>query len=707
MEEVEEVTLRIENAPRAGGLGYLVLSGAELKELGDALLPYANTIRSLYPLQLVDLLRRLYGVNGIKSWSLSKAGQLIASSHAEAEANTTHAATSVDGTVGRGQLTSHADILPRNVPQSTGIDITVDIQNDKVAPGQKEAGHGGGLVHGTSSIPAVAQTPRLASEGPLSHASSRHYLTPPVDSPRKRQRRASTASTLPSPADQLVTEQTPREMSQTQDHEDQLFPIPDNAADLLRKACKVKKGAQWLSESDVGKVLRLSAQLIDPDPRKVLRPMLRYWDTKVFQGFHPLGLPREWIGVEAAATYNTMLSTNRIGDPVGQLVARMLLVLNYEVICARPETYCPRSRQSKEKRASYVVSCIMHACYARPPTKKERDEMHNYFRQGRLLWTIASIVGLGIVLIRSDKMVSEITNVSITWNRIQALAAYTLYTRPAMVALLRSLESAVADLMFGNISRGLSEAIRDEAGILGQSAMSRMNEADRLDLICQYNAGSWEPIDFGLEVYQLKTRLCPNIQITHRAGHNNPEDTSATPLSQPQPDDEAAVAPWMSATDEEALANSQFGHGPNDIPLTASPNQCQQKGDAAAAPWMSAIDEEVLANSQFGHGPNDIPLTASLNQCQQNGDAAAAPWMSAIDEEVLANSQFGHGPNDFRLTASLNQCQQDGDASTVQWTPTMEDEIMANSQNDLNALEDMLNFPIDNFAMDKPGFNLP
>ncbi|KAL2870914.1 uncharacterized protein BJX67DRAFT_210446 [Aspergillus lucknowensis] len=78
-----------------------------------------------------------------------------------------------------------------------------------------------------------------------------------------------------------------------------------------------------------------------------------------------------------------MLSTNRISDPVGQRVARMVLALNYETICAAPETYCPRSRQGGGRRASYVVSCITDACYARTSTKKERDNMHDYLRQGR------------------------------------------------------------------------------------------------------------------------------------------------------------------------------------------------------------------------------------------------------------------------------------------------------------------------------------
>lgn len=79
-----------------------------------------------------------------------------------------------------------------------------------------------------------------------------------------------------------------------------------------------------------------------------------------------------------------------------------------------------------------------------------------------------------------------------------------------MVALLHSLESAVAHLMSGKISRNLYEAIQDESGILGQSALLQMNEVDRVHLNVQH-AGYQDPINLEAVIQDLKNRILANF----------------------------------------------------------------------------------------------------------------------------------------------------------------------------------------------------
>ncbi|KAL3264642.1 hypothetical protein ABHI18_000560, partial [Aspergillus niger] len=159
---------------------------------------------------------------------------------------------------------------------------------------------------------------------------------------------------------------------------------------------------------------------------------------------------------------------------------------------------------------AYVMNCIAHACGLGDPSKSERDLIHNYLRQGRWLWVIASIVGLGFALICSEELMSTIKNVSLTNNGVNALATHTFYARPAMVALLHSLESAVAHLMSGKISRNLYEAIQDESGILGQSALLQMDEVDRVHLNVQH-AEYQDPIDLEAVIQDLKNRILANF----------------------------------------------------------------------------------------------------------------------------------------------------------------------------------------------------
>ena len=90
-----------------------------------------------------------------------------------------------------------------------------------------------------------------------------------------------------------------------------------------------------------------------------------------------------------------------------------------------------------------------------------------------------------------------------------------------MVALLHSLESAVAHLMPGKISRSLCEAIQDESGILGQAALLRMNEVDQVHLNVQH-AGHQDPIDSDAVIQDVKNRILANLLGTQLALKHDP-----------------------------------------------------------------------------------------------------------------------------------------------------------------------------------------
>ncbi|RAH55922.1 hypothetical protein BO85DRAFT_461013 [Aspergillus piperis CBS 112811] len=267
-----------------------------------------------------------------------------------------------------------------------------------------------------------------------------------------------------------------------------LLTIPDHVVCLLRKVYEAGEEVQCMRKTDLKQALCLDAHL------------------------HTLGLSTEWRGVRAAAANMTILKDNTIADAVGQRVARMLLVLNYKEICGCPQSHCPRPRRAGEKRKAYMINCIVYACFSRDLFKSKCDVIHNFLRQGRLLWIISSIVGLGFVLIYSDELMSTIKNVSITHNGVNAIAISTLYMRPRMVALLYSLEPAVADLMSGKISKALYRVIQDETGILGLSALSCTNGVYQAHLDHQYSTGNWEPVDLALAVHKIKERLCSRFR---------------------------------------------------------------------------------------------------------------------------------------------------------------------------------------------------
>ncbi|OJZ80122.1 hypothetical protein ASPFODRAFT_54018 [Aspergillus luchuensis CBS 106.47] len=431
-------------------------------QLAGSLIEILTKAQILTPVQLADVLQRARKVNAIQSWAVSRGSEVIACSHPTGEDDNIPATTYENITNTGNQLTSHGDALPQSRTQPDRIEPRIDIRKTRTTVPEKRR-RGGERISKLKSpaTPSIAQMPGEGSERPINHGTPLHL-------------------------------------------------IPDRTICLLRKACRAPEDGQWLRRADFEQVLRLSARLIDPAPRTVLEPLLDSWNANVSQGLHALGLPLEWMGVEAAATYAVMLKNNMVPDAVGQRAARMLLVLNYEEMCQFPECYCPRPRRAAEQKKAYVMNCIAHACGLGDPSKSERDLIHNYLRQGRWLWVIASIVGLGFALICSEELMSTIKNVSLTNNGVNALATHTFYARPAMVALLHSLESAVAHLMSGKISRNLYEAIQDESGILGQSALLQMNEVDRVHLNVQH-AGYQDPIDLEAVIQDLKNRILANF----------------------------------------------------------------------------------------------------------------------------------------------------------------------------------------------------
>lgn len=127
-----------------------------------------------------------------------------------------------------------------------------------------------------------------------------------------------------------------------------------------------------------------------------------------------------------------------------------------------------------------------------------------------------------------------------------------------MVALLHSLEEAVADLMSGKISRSLCEAIKDESGVLGQPALCRLKEADRAHLALQHGTGDWEPLDLEATIQGVKKRLFANILGTSLAVNHDCPNDNVIHLKQTTCRDEASNVQGLSAIGNRSIFAPNF-----------------------------------------------------------------------------------------------------------------------------------------------------
>lgn len=166
---------------------------------------------------------------------------------------------------------------------------------------------------------------------------------------------------------------------------------------------------------------------------------------------------------------------------------------------------------------------------------------------------------------------------SITNSGVNALATHAFYARPGMVALLHALEPAVADLMSGKISRSLCETIKDESGVLGQSALCWLKEADRVHLAVQHGTQDWEPVDLEATIQDVKKRLLANILGTSLAVKHDCPNDNVIHLKQTTCRDETSNVQWLPAIGDRSIFDPTLDCHLDDT--TMAMNHFQHDGD--------------------------------------------------------------------------------------------------------------------------------
>ncbi|KAF7586960.1 hypothetical protein BBP40_007974 [Aspergillus hancockii] len=436
---------------------------------------------SLVPDQLTEVFGRISKVGTIQRWKLLGDIELVDSRDPPpAGASTFHAGSYHVPSVAGDQ----------NGLQPVESDVSIAAQNH-----QLPVRHGKDTTSpGPENYTPAVQTPVQAQSPSFSVTGASQYLTPPADSPRKRRRTTKRTSTA---------KQTPTDSG----------PLAADSDAVIRSLLS-HHFSSVLKRKELEQAFRLSARLVSRGLDSVLRPLLETWQNNISKGSPVLGLPPAWKGVKAAVVYIELIREDRISDPVGQRVARMLLVLNYEVICKNPEKYCSRPRQKGERRVPYAMDCITRSYLNNPSgeiSKGGRDAIHTCFRQGRWLWTLAGTVGMGLVLTCDDELMSVMKNISTVNGGIEAIATCAYYTRPGTVRLLGSLEPVVISLMLGKISSDLVEAVQvDGSGILGQSALSKANAEDQGAFVSQRETNPWPQLDCEFLASQKKAEVLNN-----------------------------------------------------------------------------------------------------------------------------------------------------------------------------------------------------
>ncbi|KAL2859127.1 uncharacterized protein BJX67DRAFT_386692 [Aspergillus lucknowensis] len=262
---------------------------------------------------------------------------------------------------------------------------------------------------------------------------------------------------------------------------------PNAAAEARLKGCKLTKEQAALDKKQFREVLKAHAGLLCANPAEMLKPLLHQWRNNCLQGRHPLGLPAQRIGLEAAVGYIRRLDAGKALDHVATRVAHMLLYLNYRELCQRPEKYCPRARAAKMRKETFVLNCILDL-YDDDPKKSSKDQLRRnritgtLMRKGMWLWKLVASLGAGLLY-----------NRTFTAAQVDSLINYIAYTRPGTVRLCRSLEPVVKSLMSGQPPDPLHILRDDGTGL--QDQLSAASAEDDTVVVSPSADNPWAPID--------------------------------------------------------------------------------------------------------------------------------------------------------------------------------------------------------------------
>jgi hypothetical protein len=156
-----------------------------------------------------------------------------------------------------------------------------------------------------------------------------------------------------------------------------------------------------LNDEAIRKVLIAEACVLPPN-LQALRSLSDQWHNNVSQGQHALGLPTEWVGIQAAWNYVKELEAKTL-DPMAENIAYLLFHFNYKELCRRPKKYCPRPPNTHERSTTHVLNCIIEAAYPDDGFQglegdQLRRQLGYIIRKGQWCWQVMASLGSGVLL---------------------------------------------------------------------------------------------------------------------------------------------------------------------------------------------------------------------------------------------------------------------------------------------------------------------
>jgi hypothetical protein len=156
-----------------------------------------------------------------------------------------------------------------------------------------------------------------------------------------------------------------------------------------------------LNDEAIRKVLIAEACVLPPN-LQALRSLSDQWHNNVSQGQHALGLPTEWVGIQAAWNYVKELEAKTL-DPMAENIAYLLFHFNYKELCRRPKKYCPRPPNTHERSTTHVLNCIIEAAYPDDGFRglegdQLRRQLGYIIRKGQWCWQVVASLGSGVLL---------------------------------------------------------------------------------------------------------------------------------------------------------------------------------------------------------------------------------------------------------------------------------------------------------------------
>ncbi|CAG8421907.1 unnamed protein product [Penicillium salamii] len=276
----------------------------------------------------------------------------------------------------------------------------------------------------------------------------------------------------------------------------------------LLKNCVCGSKSKELNNKQAREVQTVADYMIVNDCHALLQPQLKKWQKNLSSDKHALGFPPLEKSATAAAKYFELLQSERLLKY--SLEHRMALISFYLIYLeiAREMRdnedlgdYEPRSGDDRfTTMANDKILATIHGIKVQTISKEEIDRgrarLNEFHRWGKRWWTLASGVGLGVLLVPGEQLAMAIRNEKFAMSQINALITYIKAARPGCLFFFKSLENIAKAIMFGQLPGDLIQALNEKEGdLLGRTTLMRVNEQDEMSLSIQKDSDSWEDVE--------------------------------------------------------------------------------------------------------------------------------------------------------------------------------------------------------------------